>query len=281
MRTWKYAFIFVGLLTALLTIAVIQLPDGNLHIIACDVGQGDAILIIHKNIQIITDGGPDDGVLTCLGRHIPFWDRQVELVISTHPDGDHITGLIEIIKRFEVDKILTNPINPGTQTYRLLESVEGSRGITHLNPDSVTDMRLGLIYLDVVSSSDSIKGTSTNKNSIVYLLGFGRFKGVFTGDITSADTDSLAKKWDMGPVNYIKIPHHGSNNGLTQNLLEKIVPEGSNTVGVISVGKDNQWKFPAKEILEMLEKYKVKILRTDEVGDAEVVTDGERFWIKD
>jgi len=92
-------------------IAIFQLPDGNLHIIACNVGQGDAILITYQNIQILTDGGPDTRVLSYLGKYMPFWDRNIELVISTHPDADHSTGLTDVIKNYNIDKILINPID--------------------------------------------------------------------------------------------------------------------------------------------------------------------------
>jgi competence protein ComEC len=76
-------------------------------------------------------------------------------------------------------------------------------------------------------------------------------------------------------VDYIKIPHHGSVNGLTENLLKELVPK----IGIISVGK-NIWGFPRQEILDLLAKYKVKILRTDQMGDVEVITDGKSFWIR-
>jgi len=119
---------------------------------------------------------------------------------------------------------------------------------------------------------------------------------LFTGDIPPEVADELAQQ--VGTVNYIKIPHHGSKNGLTQNLLEKLVggpPRSSlqhepytdsiekasaKAVGVISVGAKNPWGFPSSEILQMLKNYNVQVLRTDLMGDVEVVTDGEKIWWK-
>jgi competence protein ComEC len=261
-----------------IVIAIFQIPDGNLHIIACDVGQGDAILTIYKNIQILTDGGPDNKVLDCLGKHLPFWDREVELVISTHPDADHSTGLINVIKKYKVDKILVNPVETGSETYRVLESVVGSRGVGVIKPAKGMHLRLDLIYLDIVSEFDS-QNSDTNANSIVYKLKFGKFLALFPGDIPLRVSDELALF--LGPVNYIKIPHHGSKNGLTQNLLEKLVPGGSaKVVGVISVSKKNPWGFPSPEILKMLGDRNIQILQTDLIGDVEVVTDGGKIWWK-
>jgi competence protein ComEC len=88
-------------------------------------------------------------------------------------------------------------------------------------------------------------------------------------------SDNLAAGETVGFVNYIKIPHHGSLSGITENLLKVLMPK----IAVISVGK-NSWNFPHPEILDMLAKYGVNFLRTDQVGDIEVITDGMKYWIK-
>jgi competence protein ComEC len=292
-RTYRYIIQLLILVAVGVILAISQLPDGNLHIIACDVGQGDAILVTYKNIQILTDGGPDQEVLNCLGRNIPFWDRNIELIISSHPDSDHSTGLVDVIKRYNVDKILINPIDPGTDIYRLLESVVGGRGVGVVNPEEGMVLGLDLIHLDIVLPSvkllDSLTvknnedklakysiGKDTNSYSIVYKLSFKKFSGLFPGDITKEMSDSLSNLPAVQGVNYIKIPHHGSANGLTFNLLKATMPK----VAVISVGSKNQWGFPAPSILQMLSDYNVTVLRTDKMGDAEVVTDGEKIWWK-
>jgi competence protein ComEC len=252
--------------------------------VACDVGQGDAILATYKNIQILTDGGPDNSVLNCLGKYMPFWDRNIELVISTHPDGDHSTGLIEVIKRYKVNKLLVNPIDPGTDVYRLLLVQAQSKKVNIINPENGMNIGLDLIHLDIVSRFDPLN-KNTNDNSIVYKLGFGKFLGLFPGDMSPKVSDELATRLDS--VDYIKIPHHGSINGLTQNLLEKTKP----SVATISVSKKNMWGFPSEQILKMLNDKNIKILRTDEMGDIEIITNGNppslkatvgqgKYWIK-
>lgn len=295
MRFWKYIY-YLLLLTLLgIGIAIYQLPDNNLHVIACDVGQGDAILVTYKDIQILTDGGPDKKVIDCLGRHVPFWDRQIELVISTHPDADHSTGLIEVVKRYKAGKILINPIDSGTQVVKVLQNWVKDRGIAVVSPTGGTKVVVGLISLDIVNPTVSqisslvdkasksplnfFKPTEdTNDYSISYKLSFGRFTALFTGDFGPKVSDRLADGNQIGNVDYIKVPHHGSKNGLTQNLLEKIA--SSNTVGVISVGTKNRYGHPTQEILDLLTKYNVKTFRTDEMGDVEVITDGEKYWIE-
>jgi competence protein ComEC len=292
MKYWKYTFGTLILILFLILLAIFQLPDKNLHIIACNVGQGDAILITYKEIQILTDGGPDTSVLSCLGKYMPFWDRDIELVISTHPDADHSTGLVEVLKTYNVAEILINPGDPGTEVFRALESEVGSGGVKVLYPVGGMKLRVGMIYLDILSptqeqidslvvkDADSVLAKyevkeETNLYSIVYKLSFKNFSGLFTGDMPPEVSDRLSRELGMGVVNYIKIPHHGSVNGITENLLKVVVPK----VAIISLGK-NPWGFPRPEILDMLGRYNVNVLRTDKEGDIEVVTDGNKYWIK-
>lgn len=294
MRFWKYTFSVLLLILAAVMLAVLQYPDRNLHIIACNVGQGDAILATYGSTQILTDGGPDKSVLDCLGKYMPFWDRKIELVISTHSDLDHITGLVSVLTAYKVDKILINPIDPGTSTYQVLVSEVGGRGIDVINPSAGMKLGIGLIYLDVVSPLENLASQNTklrvigteedklsrfsvfdeaNLYSIAYILSFKSFEAFMAGDIPSEVSDKLAAGWEEDSVDYIKIPHHGSTNGLTQNLLEKIMPK----IGIISVGR-NSWGHPKQEILDLLSKYNTGVYRTDQAGNIEVVSDGEKYW---
>ena len=282
MKIWKYIYLTLMLLLAMLIIAISQLPDSNLHIIACDVGQGDAILITFGSTQILTDGGPDKSVMTCLGKYMPFWDRTIDLVISTHPDADHSTGLVTVLKDYKVGQILINPIDPGTQVYRALESEIATKGVHVVDPVEGMVLGVGLIHLDIENPSHELvdqipnfKSGETNLYSIVYLLTYGQFRGLFTGDMPPTVSDRLSTLSAIEGLDYIKIPHHGSNNGLTENLLKAVMPK----VAVISVGK-NIWGFPRPELLSLLAKYGVKTLRTDQMGDVEVVTNGESYWIR-
>lgn len=288
MKSWKYIFILLGLIGSLILIGLFQLPDGNFHIIACDVGQGDATLMIYENYQILIDGGPDEKVLNCLGKYLPFWDRELELVILTHPDKDHFQGLTEVFRRYRVDNFLANPIIISKPEYGVLEKEVGSQLTKRLYPYGGHVIRVGLIYLDILApfeqltinnlqSGDKFEVTDAESNgySIVSLVSFGKFKGLFTGDMTPEISDELAGESVLDGLEYIKISHHGSKNGTTENLLKAFMPK----LAVISVGKNNIYGHPAPEILELLKKYNVITMRTDEVGDIEIITDGDKYWI--
>jgi len=141
-----------------------------------------------------------------------------------------------------------------------------------LNPTQPLLDGLTVINNDSKTSKYQISGV-TNSYSVVYKLSFKNFSGIFLGDAPMETSDRLSLNSLVEGADYIKISHHGSANGMTLNLLSAIMPK----IAVISVGK-NSWGFPAQPILDMLKTFDVKTLRTDEVGDVEVITDGITFW---
>jgi len=273
----RYFIQFLILLAAGIWLSAFQMPDSALHIIACDVGQGDAILIFKGSTQILVDGGPNNKVLSCLSRYMPFWDREIELVVLTHPERDHYFGLIEVFRRYRVDNFLSNRIASGGQGDGVLEKEVGREGVTHITPDVGKTIRVGLISLDILHPAKDFQGKKTNDYSIVTLLKYKEFEALLAGDIEDAISDSIAQNWRNRVVEYIKVPHHGSKNGVSVNLLKAVMPK----IAVMSVGKNNSYGHPHEEVLEMLKNSNAKLLRTDEMGDVEVVTDGEKIWIED
>ena len=294
-KPWKYILGFLTLGAVVVWLALFTLPDSNLHLIACDVGQGDAILATYKTTQILVDGGPDNSVLDCLSRHLPFWDHEIELIVLTHPQKDHYQGLIEVIRRYKVDNFLSNGLDSGNEGYRALKKEVGSRGTPVIHSDGGMVIGLDLMRLEILHPSAEFMGSQAvklsgsqagdplalyvskddpNNFSIVAILSFGDFDALLTGDLGPEAGDRLAEDGTIKTVEYLKVPHHGSKNGLTQTLLEIVSPE----VAVISSGKHNSYGHPHKEILDMLNSHGVRILRTDEIGDIEIVSDGKTWW---
>ncbi|QQG41601.1 MAG: hypothetical protein HYV90_05615 [Candidatus Woesebacteria bacterium] len=275
MQIWKYLYITLILILSVIVMAIFQLPDGYLHIVACDVGQGDAILVIYKNIQILTDGGPNNRVLECLSKHVPFWDREIELAISTHPQKDHYFGLIEVFKRYKVDNFLYNNVESGSVDYQVLKKEVGGSGTKVIRPHTGQVLRVGMIYLDILNPDSGFSDPNANNIGVVDLLKFGKFKAIFTADVENKISDGLSALGEVEGVNYLKVNHHGSKNGLSEMLVKALYPQ----VAVISVGKNNIYGHPHKEILDLLGKYNIRVLRTDMGGDVIVSTDGEKYWI--
>ena len=294
-KLWRYLLIILLLITITTWLAVLTSENNNFKIIACDVGQGDAILAVYGQTEILIDGGPNNKVLDCLSRHMPFWDRKIEAVMMTHPEKDHYYGLIDVFKSYDVSYFITSGLDSVSQDYQVLKREVGSSGATVLRVRSDQSIRIGLMHLDILHPSEEyIAGNSSensaqvlgafttlkNKNdfSIVAGLSFGEFDALLTGDIEDNVSDMIAgeltlrtkREWE-----YIKVPHHGSKNGLSQKLLDVVNPK----LAIISSGKNNSYGHQHEEVLKLFIDKNIKILRTDERGDVAVETDGKSYWL--
>lgn len=249
----KSIIYFLILITLSIWIAVFNI-DNNLHIIACDIGQGDAILIQKNTTQILIDSGSGKQVLDCLGKHMPFWDRKIELAISTHVDKDHSGGFLDVSHAYQIDRLLVS----GSQTDKVLDKVANST----IEPQKGMVIRSGMIYLDIFHPYEGFISKNSNDYSIVNTLRYGDFKAIFMGDLELNISEDLIENSKIGPVDYIKISHHGSKNGTSEKLLDLLQPR----IAIISVGK-NSYGHPTPEVLKMLNDKRIKIIRTDEVGD--------------
>jgi competence protein ComEC len=305
----KYLLLFLTLVASTIWLVVYFYPEKKLRLVVCDVGQGDAILAIYGSNQILVDGGPDRSVLDCISKYMPFWDRSIELVILTHPQKDHFGGLIDVFRRYKVGHFVANNINSGGQEYEVLKKLVGGMNAAVHNPTSDMQMRLGLMYLEVVWPTDEFltENTSTkelagginlelneeggvlgeattsrdpNDFSVVTVLRLGEFDALLTGDIQPPVINRVVEiigESYIKEYEYIKVPHHGSKNGLIKELLEITDPQ----IAVISVGRKNRYGHPHQETLEILGYRDIRILRTDKDGDVEIVSDGKEWWIGD
>jgi len=216
-------------------VAIVTWPDKKVRVIFCDVGQGDGALVIQNSFQMIIDAGPENKkMLMCLEKYLPFWDKKIEAAIVSHNDLDHIGGLKEVEKYYQVEQKFSS---------------------TNLAKNDV--IRSGEIEF-VVLSPDQDWGDD-NKNSIMGILRFRDKKILFTGDVTSEVEQKLVWRNELAKVDILKVSHHGSAEGTSEELLAEIRPEEA----VISVGKNNKFGHPTKVVLDRLEKYGVKIWITD------------------
>jgi competence protein ComEC len=254
----KKPLFWLILILILVWVAVFSLPDNRLHLVFCDVGQGDAILISFQKTQILIDGGPDNRVLSCLSHHLPFWDRKIEIVILTHPEEDHFGGLVDAIKRYSVRYLIADSWPEAEQKTISLRAGD--------------EIRLDKLKFSVLWPKEINQEGKLNENSLVLKLAFGSFCALLTGDISSKTEDRLD---EIGPCQVLKVAHHGSKYSTSRFFLQKVKPQ----LAVISVGK-NRFGHPTEEVIKRLQDLDIKMLRTDKMGEIEIVSDGQRWHVK-
>lgn len=264
----------------LLVSVLFSLPDGRLHVVFCDVGQGDAAYIrFPDGRDMLIDGGPNNAVLGCLSSHMPFWDRSLDLVVLTHPQKDHLQGLIEVAKRYHIGRFLKSDVANTTEGYAMLTTALSDGNIPVALVAQGETIRLSQSALSVLwpQQGNVLGATTTNVNdfSVVFHLRYGTFDAVLPGD---ADTRVEAGYRDtplaVDGIEVLKVPHHGSKTGMSTAYLDWLNPR----LAVISVGK-NTYGHPAPEILDMLSQRAIHMLRTDQAGDIEIVADGINWKI--
>lgn len=271
------------------------MPDKNLHVVFCDVGQGDAALIIKGDFQMVVDGGPNgEGLLSCLGNNLQFWDRKIEVVVNTHPQKDHLGGLDELMGSYEVERLVINGVFGGGKDGEALRRLVKERGVELVIPKKGDVFRLGSLQFDILWPEERMgnilawtdekrvdlvgetvlgKNTDVNVLSVVGVLKYGEFEAMFTGDIGFDEEESLLANGSLIDVDVLKVAHHGSKYSSSDEFIRKIKPE----VAVIQVGKNN-FGHPTKETLDKLERVGAKIFRTDLDGEVEIVSDGQKYW---
>lgn len=281
MITLKIGYFIGGLTTGLILLFnfLTSLPDGKLHIVFCDVGQGDAAYVrFPDGRDMLVDAGPNNKVLGCLGKHMPFWDRTLDLVVLSHPQKDHMQGLLSVLERYRIGYFVRSNIDNTTDGYKKLMEVVKDRSIKEKLVTVGEEISIGQINLTVLWPSDDVLGASTtdlNDASVVFTLRFGSFDALFPGDADiRVESQYRGMKLANTTMEVLKVPHHGSKTGMTTEYLNWLKPQ----LAIISVGQ-NTYGHPTQEILTMLADVGIRVLRTDQEGDIEVVSDGKNWQV--
>lgn len=252
----------------------------NLEVIFLDVGQGDSILIKSPFGQnVLIDGGPDNSVLSGLGKEFSWLDREIDLMILTHPHDDHVTGLIEVLKRYKVEKVLyTGALHNSPNYLKWLEIIREKK-ISLVIADKKQKIVLGEgLVLEIIYPDKSFLyeySPNLNNTSIVARLIHGKNSFLFTGDIEEeTELELLSKNIDLG-AKVLKIAHHGSDTSSLEEFLEAVNPE----IVFIPVGIENSFGFPSLRVLRRLEVRNIKIFRADQDGVVKIISNGQEFKV--
>ncbi len=271
----------------LLLLVASQRPDGRLHLWVLDVGQGDAILLrTPRGNTALIDGGPGaTPLLNGVGKELPFWQRNLNLVVLTHPHDDHLTGLVDLLGRYRVDEVVQTAFTPTTRTQEEWLRTLKDRAVTvyyarsgeEIGFQGEPDVSLRVLSPATPGAAAELKGGGLNNTSIVMKLSYGSENILLEGDAqVDAEDEMVRREAPELAAQVLKVGHHGSSTSSSAPFLKQVQPQ----VAIISVGAGNSYGHPTSQTLQALQKAGAKVLRTDQNGTIEVIADKNQMWVR-
>ncbi len=243
-----------------------------------DVGQGDAIFIQSPTgAQVLIDGGPDRSVLRELAVVMPWYDRTIDVVIATHPDADHVSGLVDVLKRYDVSYILEPGVQHETpQTESMLASV-ATEGAHYMLARRGQVIDLGEAHLEILFPDRDVSDLETNTASVVARLVYGEVSFLFTGDAPRSVEEYLAAlDGETLQSDVLKAGHHGSHTSTAPLFVGFVAPR----YAVVSRGCDNRYGHPHQEVLDVFKRFEVEIKDTCVDGTVTFTSDGRSVFVR-
>ncbi len=283
---------FLKILSVILAIIIaswfLVLDDKDeraLEIISLDIGQGDAILVkTPENQTMLIDGGPNNNVLSKLGEHLPALTKRIDIVLLTHPHADHVTGLVEVLKRYNIGAVILSGVDLKTDVYSeflkviteknipvvIAEAGEAIHFDKNIEFDILSPERAGNLVFNKKSEGFSGAGNDVNDTSIVGKLMFNDFSILLTGDATFKIEAWLLAYGENLKSDILKVGHHGSKYSSSLSFLKLVSPKAA----IIEVGAKNRYGHPSEAVLSRLKMINTNVFRADLNGDIKILTDG-------
>lgn len=250
-------------------------PVLEIHII--DVGQGDSILIkTPQNKTILIDAGDEKSDYLVINYLNKQQIKEIDILIASHFDSDHIGGLDNVIDNFSVKSVYAPDDNYDTSSFNnfFLACEKKDLSIQTIKRGDFIEVEKD-ITLNILSPN--IITSNSNANSIVLSFDFINKSFLFTGDMEKSNELELINSSLIENINFLKVSHHGSYTATSEEFISYITPD----VSVISCGYKNSYGHPHRSVLETLEKHNSLIYRTDISGNLVFYSDGDIIYTKD
>lgn len=275
-KRYYYALFGLFLGTIFLWQEVAKFSSHNLRVYFFDVGQGDGAYIrTPENQDILIDGGPSSAILTRLGEKMPFFDRKIELIILSHPQADHLSGIVDVLNRYQVDKIIWTKATCETGACQEFREKIAAKNVAEEKAvvgDKINFGSINIKFLYPFADMEGKKLKDLNYSTIVAQIFYSNNSFLFTGDISQDIEKQLLNTKIVQRADVLKVAHHGSKYSSSPVFLKSIQPE----YAIISIG-ENSYGHPASQTLQNLESAGAKIFRTDQDGDIECESTGEKI----
>jgi len=234
-----------------------------------NVGQGDsALLNLPQSTQVLIDAGRDGKTVERVAEAMPFFDKKIEYVVISHFDSDHVGGLDEVMRSYDIGEIIIAKAQKDqAEAKELVEEAEKDEiKIQYVSRADTVYFRSPVKGV-VLWPEGSVEGLKDNDLSLVMQIEGAGKRVLMTGDIENKGQVYLFAKNEVGSLNtdILKFPHHGSGGAFNEKLFELTTPEKV----IISVGK-NSYGHPSGDLINFLKNKMIEFVRTDEAGTVEV-----------
>ena len=263
---------------AWLPLANIGGDDGLLTVRFLDVGQGDAIHIITPDgYEMLIDGGASALVLRELAKGRSFFDHDIDIVVATHPDTDHVGGLVDVLKRYDVGFIIESVVLHEALAANAFSVAADAEKAVRVTAQAGQTLMLGdSTSVKILSPAGDTTNWQSNNASVIVKVVYGDTSFMLTGDASASIEDYLVS--ELGTAlqsNVLKLGHHGSKTSTSDLFLQFVQPQ----YAVVSAGVDNRYGHPHPSVIERTEQY-ANIVSTAEQGTIVFKSDGREVWIE-
>jgi competence protein ComEC len=282
-RKTLYMVIGIWVVTAVSLVGFVasDSPSGYLAVTFFETTRGDMIFIeTPSGARLLIDGGdnPDLAVLN-LESVLPPLDRRIDVLLSTHPDADHLGGLERIVERFDVGVIIDSGVRHDSDIYASwLQMIEDDDRVRTAQPGLIMALDDEVVLTVLQTGCEIVECSNFNDEGAVARLEYGDVSFLLTGEVTSAGENDLLLTDAPVKSTVLKAGHHGSRTSKTQQFLEAVDP----VVVVVTTGIKNQFGHPHDEVMGRLfdRLSEEEVFVTRDRGDVVVSTDGERVWVE-
>lgn len=285
---FRFRFFVFGILS-LVTIVLVTLPiwlsfafgkdSSLLTVVFLDIGQGDAIFIeTPDGQQMLIDGGPDSSILRELPKFMSIFDRSIDVILATHPDKDHVAGLVDVLSRYKVGKIIETENKNETAVSDAFSNYSEKEGAEIFLARAGQTLTLGAsTTIKIFSPAYNPQDWESNASSIVVKVSYGDIDFLLTGDAPINTEEYLVKVYGSELVSEVlKVGHHGSRTSTSDLFLNTVRP----SFAVVSAGRGNNYGHPHQEVVDKVLARNINIESTIDNGSVVFKSDGQRVWVE-
>jgi len=261
-KQWALSHLILFGVLVLVALQFAKMTDTRLKLSFLDIGQGDAILIQTPNHHnILVDAGPDSTVVDRLGETLGFFDKTIDLFVTTHPDKDHYAGILDVLGPYHVRQVMMTGLLSEGALYRSFVDALKAHAVPVVFANNHQDIQLGPnLYLDVLfplAEENWVGKTVQNKNNtsiVARLVRGGKSLAMLTGDAESPEEREIMLAGQEVASTILKLGHHGSRSSTSPEWLKAV----HSTTVVVSAGRNNQYGHPHPETMERVKDLEVR-----------------------